>query len=110
VVIVGPEGRSKNLQGTLTSEAGSALAVDVPAVCHVEHADNPLIVVDPVHDSVGRSPSRAATSQWSEQRLTHAMRILRQRGRRELQDGSRNGLGKPLRDGPSRRVEQVDPV
>src|SRR3984893_10740589 len=90
--------------------SGVRAVVDLRAVVDVEDVDGAGVLLDPVDDPVGAAPGCVTASQRAEQRLTDAVRVDREGGLAELQHGSGDRLGKPLRDGPPRGWLEPDLV
>ena len=77
-------------------------AVDLGAVVDVEDLDRAGVFLDSIDNPVCAAPCSVAASQRAEQRLTDAVRADSKGSLAELQHGSGDRLGKPLRDRPPR--------
>ena len=82
---------------------GSAGAVIVSPVLDADDDNFGRLVADSVKHPVGSTAGRPQARKLSTQRSSNSSGLLHQRRREELKNGSGDGLGKPISQGPTSR-------
>ncbi len=88
---------------TTPGRPGSAGAVDVSPVLDANDDNFGRLVADSVKHPVGSTAGRPQAGKLSTQWSSNSSGLLHQRRREELKNGSGDGLGKPISQGPTGR-------